>query len=123
MTESLKSWEEGEEPEKSEWLDPEKIAKKLEWALCYAYDIYLRAKEDGEHKPFLEIGDYVFVALGFTCGHVDRVKVLKKTDKKILFVFKKKEYVPVEVTMDIVNVLAEAGWVLPPLDEETLLKL
>ena len=85
------------------------MAKKLEWALCYAYDVYLRAKEDGEHCPTVSIGDYVFAARGFTCGHVDQVKVFKKIDKKVLFIFKKKEYVPVKVTMDIVNVLAEAG--------------
>ena len=123
LTESLKSKEESEEPEKSEWLDLEKMTRKLEWALCYAYDVYLRVKEDGEHCPTISIGDYVFAARGFTCGHVDQVKIFKKTDKKVLFVFKKKEYVPVEVTMDIVNILAEAGGVLPPLDDETLLKM
>lgn len=123
LTDSLKSIEESEEQKNSEWLDPEKIAKRLELALCYAYDVYLGAKEDGEHCPTISVGDYVFAARGFTCGHVDRVKVFKKIDKKVLFIFKKKEYVPVEVTMDIVNILAEAGGVLPPLDYETLQKL
>ena len=120
LTESLEWWDESDE---SEWLDPEVLTRKLEWLLRYVYDVYLYAKKDGEHCPTVSVGDYVFVALGFTCGHVDRVKVLKKTDKKVLFVFKKKEYVPVKVTMDIVNVLAEAGWVLKPLDEETLKQL
>lgn len=120
LTESLEWWDDLEEIRR---LDDKELTEILERALCYAYDVYLRAKKDGEHCPTVSVGDYVFAARGFTCGHVDRVKVFKKIDKKVLFVFKKKEYVPVEVTMDIVNVLAEAGGVLPPLDEETLHKL
>jgi len=120
LTESLEWWDESE---KTRRLDDKELTEILERALCYAYDVYLREKEDGEHCPTVSVGDYVFAARGFTCGHVDRVKVFKKIDKKVLFVFKKKEYVPVEVTMDIVNILAEAGGVLPPLDEETLQKL
>ena len=120
LSEELKWWDESDE---SECLDPEVLTRKLEWILCYVYDVYLRAKKDGEHCPTVSVGDYVFAARGFTCGHVDMVKVFKKIDKKVLFVFKKKEYVPVEVTMDIVNILAEAGWVLEPLDDETLKQL
>lgn len=123
LSESLVEWSTTGDSEKSEPLSAEQIASRLQWALRYAYDVYLHAKKDGEHCPTISIGDYVFAAWGFTCGRVDDVKVFKEIEKKVLFFFKKKEYVPVEVTKDIVNILAEAGWVLPPLDDETLHKL
>lgn len=123
LSESLIWWTTAEEWEKSEPLSKEEIAEKLQWALCYAYDVYLHAKKDGEHCPTVSVGDYVFAAWGFTCGRVDYVKVFKEIEKKILFFFKRKEYVPVEVTMDIVNILAEAGGKLPPLDDETLQRM
>ena len=115
LSESLIWWAAAEEWEKSESLSAEEIAGRLQYALCYAYDVYLRAKKDGEHC--------VFAARGFTCGRVDYVKVFKEIEKKVLFFFKKKEYVPVEVTKEIVNILAEAGGKLPPLDDETLQRM
>lgn len=123
LSEGLIWWAAAQEWEKSEPLSAEQIAERLQCALRYAYDVYLRAKRDGEHCPTVSIGDYVFAARGFTCGRVDYVKVFKEIEKKVLFFFKKKEYVPVEVTMDIVNILAEAGGKLPPLDDETLQKM
>lgn len=123
LSESLVWWVVAEEWEKSESLSEEQIAERLQCALRYAYDVYLHARKDGEHCPTVSVDDYVFAAWWFTCGHVDYVKVFKEIEKKVLFFFKKKEYVPVEVTKDIVNILAEAGWVLPPLDDETLHKL
>ncbi len=124
LSEELKWWDESEESDESEWLDPEVLSRKLEWVLCYVYDVYLRAKKDGEHCPFVQVGDYVFAAtMWFTCGHVDEVKVFKEIEKKVLLVFKKKEFEPVEITKDIVNILIEAGWVLEPLDDETLKQL
>jgi hypothetical protein len=85
--------------------------------------VYLRAQKDGAHCPTVSIGDYVFAARGFTCGRVDEVQVFREIEKKVLFFFKRKEYVPVEVTKEIVNILAEAGGKLPPLDDETLQKM
>ena len=123
LSESLIWWAAAEEWEKSESLSAEEIAGRLQYALCYAYDVYLRAKKDGEHCPTVSIGDYVFAARGFTCGRVDYVKVFKEIEKKVLFFFKKKEYVSVEVTKEIVNILAEAGGKLPPLDDETLQRM
>lgn len=123
LSENLIWWTTAEKREKSEPLSKEEIASRLQNAIRYAYDVYLHAKKDGEHCPTVSIGDYLFAARGFTCGHVDQVKVFKKIDKKVFFVFKKEEYVPVEVTMDIVNILAEAGGILPHLDYETLQNL
>ena len=90
--------------------------EQLQRALCYVYDVYLAAKRGGEHCPFVEVEDYVFAAWGFTCGHVDYVKVFKLHEKKVLLFFKKKEYVPVEITKDVVNVLVIAGGVLEPIE-------
>lgn len=121
LSESLIWWTTAEEWEKSGPLSEEEIARRLQCALRYAYDVYLHAKKDGEHCPTVSLGDYVFAAWGFTCGRVDDVQVFKEIKKKVLFFFKKKECVPVEVTKEIVNILAEAGGKLPPLDDETLL--
>ena len=122
LSESLIWWTTAEEWEKSGPLSEEEIARRLQRALRYAYDVYLHAKKDGEHCPTVSLGDYVFAAWGFTCGRVDDVQVFKEIKKKVLFFFKKKEYVPVEVTKEIVNILAEAGGKLPPLEEQKLLQ-
>lgn len=113
--------------DKFKWLDHGELAQTLidrwewkvvtdyldnfDWAegqlqpyLCHAYDAYLRAKRWWEHCPLVEIGDYVFAAWGFTCGHVDAVKVFQKK-----WVRSTQE---VKVTKSAVNALIEAGWVM-----------
>lgn len=109
--------------DKFRWLDHRELAQTLidrwewkvvtdyldnfDWAveqlqpyLCHAYDTYLQAKKWWEHCPMIEIGDYVFAARGFTCGHVDAVKVFNKKWK------------PMKTTKDVVNTLIEAWWVM-----------
>jgi hypothetical protein len=106
------------------WLDHRELAQTLinrwewkvvtdyldnfDWAveqlqpyLRHAYDTYLKAKRWWEHCPMLMIGDYVFAAWWFTCGHVDAVKVFQKK-----WVRSTQE---VKVTKDAVNTLIEAG--------------
>lgn len=113
--------------DKFRWLDHRKLAEILinswkwklvteyldnfDWAveqlqpyLRHAYDIYLKAKRWWEHCPMVVIGDYIFAAWGFTCGHVDAVKVFQKKWAR--------STQEVKVTKDAVNALIEAGWVM-----------
>lgn len=90
-----------------EWQLVTNYLDNFDWAekqllpyLCSAYDLYLKTKKGGEHCPFVEVWNYVFAALWFTCGHVDAVKVFNKKWKQI------------KVTKDAVNALIEAGEVM-----------